>query len=60
MPDRETTDSYWRDIYCLDCNTKLTPRNGARRPIANSVYQLVCVSCLVNDSQHRENRGVSD
>ena len=59
MPDREATDGYWRDIHCVDCNTKLTPRNGARRPVADGVYQLVCVTCLVNGSQHRESRGVS-
>jgi RNase P subunit RPR2 len=53
MADHESTDAYWRDIYCVDCNTKLTPRNGARRPVANSVYQLVCVNCLLREGENR-------
>ena len=47
MTDREATESYWHDAYCVDCCTKLNPKNGARRPLAENVYQLVCIDCLL-------------
>ena len=51
MIDKEATESYWRDVHCVDCRTKLTPKNGARRPLAENVYQLVCIVCLLNNTE---------
>ena len=52
---RPTPESpaYWTGVHCTDCGIALTAKNGIRRPVAEGVYQLVCMDCLLAPEKER-------
>ena len=46
--DREATEAYWLGVHCVDCNTRLRPGIGCRRPTElPNLFELVCIDCLI-------------